>query len=159
MERTERMERVQQLYGYAVCLIAVVVGLISVNSLVNQAFLLSNPLAASSRYGWGEGPLTSYEAYSVGRSRNRPMPTAPEAAGGAAQAEAPSEAELRAEFETLRADAMARARFEASRELTQSIVMLLLAVALFWWHWRWVRGAGSRADAARAAPRESAASG
>jgi hypothetical protein len=159
MERTERIERVQQLYGYAVCLIAVVVVLISVNSLVNQAFLFSNPLVASSRYGWGEGPLTSYEAYRAARSRNRAVPSTPDAPGGAAQGQEPTEAELRAEFETLRADAMARARFEASRELTQSIVMLLLAVALFWWHWRWVRGAGARADAARAAPRESAASG
>lgn len=153
-----RSERIPQLYGYAVCLIAVVVALISVNSLVNQAFLLSDPLAGADRYGYGAGAsLTSFESFRATRARGRD-PMLPRAESGDSAA-APTEAELRAEYETLRADALARVRFEAGRELTQSLVMLLVAVALFWWHWRWVRGAEQRAMAERAAMRESSASG
>ena len=62
-------------------------------------------------------------------------------------------------FETLRAGALRRVRFEARRELTQSAVLLLLAVTLFWWHWRWAREAERRATAERAALRETSASG
>src|SRR5437016_5790210 len=42
----ERPNRVAQLYGYAVCLIAVIVFLISANSFVEHLFTLSNPLRA-----------------------------------------------------------------------------------------------------------------
>ena len=154
-----RSERIPQVYGYAVCLIAVVVVLISVNSLVNQAFLISDPLAGADRYGYGGGAsLTSFESYRATRARGRD-PMVPRTDESGATSAEPSEAEIRAEYETLRADALTRVRFEARRELTQSLVMLLLAVALFWWHWRWVRGAEQRAMAERAALRESSASG
>ena len=141
-----RSERIPQIYGYAVCLIAVVVVLMSVNSLVDQAFLLSDPLAGANRYGLAGGAsLSSYESYRATRARGRDFIPQPE--GGATETDtaAPSEAELRAEYESLREDALSRVRFESRRELTQSAVLLLLAVALFAWHWRWVRGAEERA--------------
>jgi hypothetical protein len=51
----------------------------------------------------------------------------------------PTDAELRTQFDALRADAITRNRLEARRELTESILMFVLAAALFAWHWRWVR--------------------
>jgi type IV secretory pathway TrbD component len=131
----ERSDRVPQLYGYSVCLIAIVVMLVNVSSIVNQSFTLSNPLAGD-RYGWGGVVLTSFEAYKATVDRaNGPYP--PTAA--ASNAPKPTDAELRAQFEALRADQIARGRLESRREMTNSVLMLLLAGALFTWHWRWVR--------------------
>src|SRR3954452_19355016 len=50
----ERSDRVPQLYGYTVCLIAIVVMLVNVSSIVNRSFTLANPLmSSSSPFGWG----------------------------------------------------------------------------------------------------------
>jgi len=131
----ERSDRVPQLYGYTVCLIALVVMLVNVSSIVNQAFALSDPLAGD-RYGWGGAVLTSFETYkaTVGRMDAMAPPTS-----AASSAPKPTDAELRAQFEALRADRITRARLDARREMTQSILMLIIAAALFAWHWRWVR--------------------
>ena len=152
----DRSERVPQIYGYAVCLIAVVVVLMSVNTLVNQAFALADPVSSSGRYGWDGGvSLSSFEAFRATRSARGTAPMRPAGEGGqpAAPAE-PTEAELRAEYEALRSDRISRVTFEARQDMTRSGVLLLVALALFWWHWRWVRGADVRARAARAAVRD-----
>ena len=131
----ERSDRVPQLYGYSVCLIAIVVMLVNVSSIVNQSFTLGNPLA-SDRYGWGGAVLTSFEAYKATMNR---MDGPAVATAAASNAPKPTDAELRAQFEALRADQIVRARLEARRDMTNSILMLLVAAALFVWHWRWVR--------------------
>lgn len=132
----ERSDRVPQLYGYSVCLIAIVVMLVNVTSLVNTVFALSDPLAGN-RFGWGGAVLTSFEAYKATRDQERPpMMSAP-----AAPSPVPTDAELRARYEALRADQIARSRLEAQREITNSVILLIICAALFAWHWRWVRRA------------------
>jgi hypothetical protein len=132
----ERSDRVPQLYGYSVCLIAIVVMLVNFSSVVNQSFALSDPLAGD-RYGWGGASLTSFEAYKATVDRAEgPMPPVGTVASNAPKL---TDAELRAQFEALRADHITRGRLDARREMTESILMLLLAAALFAWHWRWVR--------------------
>ena len=149
----ERPERVPQLYGYAVCLIGIVVMLVTVGSIVDKVFTLADPLTSTGRYGWvGGASLTSFESYKA--TYERVMPPVPMVEGRPAERPRPTDAELRAQYQALRADQIARARHDARRELTGSALMFLLAAALFWWHWRWVRGAEVRALAARAAARE-----
>ena len=68
----ERPNRVAQLYGYAVCLIAVIVFLISANSFVEHLFTLSNPLRArGDRFGV-EPATSSFEAYRSTANRFAP---------------------------------------------------------------------------------------
>jgi hypothetical protein len=134
----ERPERVAQLYGYSVCLIAIVVMLVSISSAVDRLFTLSDPLAAGGgSFGWAGGPvLTSFEAYKATVDRVRaPVPIS----GRDSSAARPTEAELRTRYEALRADQLARSRLEARRDLTSSTILLLIAAALFWSHWRWLR--------------------
>ncbi len=54
---------IASLYGYLVCVIAVITLLVSVSGFIDAAFDRSNPLLA--RGGWGGmgAPLTSFEAY------------------------------------------------------------------------------------------------
>jgi len=148
----ERSDRVAQLYGYSVCLIAVVVALISISSLVDSFFKFSNPLAERGYpYSVGNASLQSFEAYKAttelsndgtttfqgGRVAGVPFP--PKPAGSAPTRGAVSDTELRARYEALRADRLDNVRYEASRSMTGAIVLLLIAVGLFGFHWRWLR--------------------
>lgn len=132
----ERPSRVAQLYGYTVCLIAVVVFLISTNSLLENVFALSNPLQArESGYGF-EPSVSSFESYRATYDREREIRSGPDAA--AAKDSVP-EAVLRARYEVLRADRIERVKFQAQRSLATSTLSLILAIALFIIHWRWLR--------------------
>jgi hypothetical protein len=142
----ERPERVPQLYGYTVCLVAIVVLLTSVSNMVKQSFAIADPLTSEDNFSWAEPALTSFEAYKA--TRNVTFPGATNDNREAVQRPEPTEPELRTRYEALRADRVRTVRHQAQRALTSSGLLFLVAVALFWWHWRWVRGAEMRALAA-----------
>jgi hypothetical protein len=128
----DRASRVAQLYGYTICLVAVVTALFAVPSIINSLFRLSDPLQAEGTF---EPILSSFDAYKATWERAR---------GFAGREDAkpivpPSEAELRQGYEALRADRVTRNRFEAARSLVTSTLLLLLALGLFAGHWRWLR--------------------
>jgi hypothetical protein len=132
----ERPERVPQLYGYTVCLIALIWGLVSAISIVGNALSLSAPeLRGSSEYNWGEPAVTSFEAFRATYDRVRRMGADPRDT----RLDSVPEPELRRRYEALRADRIRRARFEARRELITDTLSLAIAVALFAFHWRWLR--------------------
>jgi hypothetical protein len=132
----ERPERVPQLYGYTVCLIALIWGLTSAVSIVEDALSLSAPeLRGASEFGW-EPSVTSFEAFRATYDRARRM-GAPDPRD--AQLDTVPELELRRRYEALRADRIRRARFEARRELVTGTLSLAIAVVLFVFHWRWLR--------------------
>jgi hypothetical protein len=145
----ERPSRVGQLYGYTVCLVAVLTGLTSVGRVINDVATLASP-GATLQADYTQASLTSFEAYraTLGRERRfQAMPGAP-----APQADTLPTVELRTRYEALRADRLTYERNEAIRSLISSSLMLLLAVMLFVVHWRWLgqtaRGATVKARAA-----------
>lgn len=125
----DKPSRVRQFYGYTVCLIAVVAGLISTMTALNNAFDLSNPLVAD-RFG-GEN-LGSFEAFKATRGG----PVSPDAK---TPSDTASDATLRIRYEALRADRIDRNTFHARKQLVTSLVVLLSAIVLFVAHWRWLR--------------------
>jgi hypothetical protein len=132
----ERPERIPQLYGYTVCLIALVWGLVSVISIVDNALSLSAPeLRGTSEFNWVEPSITSFEAFRATYDRARRMGADPRDT----QLDSVPEPELRRRYEALRADRIRRARFEARRELITDTLSLAIAAGLFAFHWRWVR--------------------
>jgi hypothetical protein len=132
----ERPERVPQLYGYTVCLIALIWGLTSVVSIVDDALSLSAPeMRGESDFNW-EPSVTSFEAFRATYDRARRMAGDPR---DTQQLEAVPEPELRRRYEALRADRIRRGRFEARRELVTGTLSLVIAAVLFAWHWRWLR--------------------
>jgi hypothetical protein len=140
----ERANRVAQLYGYTVCLVAVVTTLFAVPSVINSLFRLSDPLQAQGSF---EPILSSFDAYKATWDRGRGFPGANEAK----PATPPSEAEMRQSYEALRADRIATNRHEARRSLVTSTLLLTLALGLFAWHWRWLRDRVPNASAGAAA--------
>ena len=133
--------RIAQIYGYAVCLIAVVVFLIAASNIVEAMFDRSQPLLTERWSGRADGDLTSFEAYRASRSENV-KPAAPGASPGA---DTLSTADLRVRYEALRAHQIATVRFQSTRRLVQHGFLLVVAFALFVMHWRWLRRGGEPA--------------
>ncbi len=125
----DKPNRVRQLYGYAVCLIAVITGLICVAGALDDVFDLSNPLAG----GGGVESLTSFDAYKATRERPFLRPDQQ------ASPDTLSDATLRVRFEALRADRIAQRSFRARKGLVKNLIMLLIAIGLFVTHWRWLK--------------------
>lgn len=143
----ERPERVPQLYGYTVCLIALIWALVSAVSLVDDSLSLSAPeLRGTSEFNWGEPSVTSFEAFRATYDRARRM-----GIPDAQRLDTVPEPELRRRYEGLREDRIRRGRYEARREIITDALSLVIAAALFAFHWRWLRrrasGSGIQAGA------------
>src|SRR6266576_392194 len=137
--------RIAQVYGYAVCFIAVVAMLFAVKQVVDAVFDLRDPIRAEGGgYGRMGGPLTSFEVYKVSvrhqmamRPYSGPMPI------GAGPSQAPadtlSDAELRRLYDAEREAAIGNVGFRASRSLVSNLLLIVIAGILFGVHWRWLK--------------------
>ena len=142
----DRPHRFSHLYGYAVCLTAVIVGLISGNNAIEAIFDLSDPSHASSS-SWGSRDLPpTFEEYRADQRQTvrvdakgilEPAPSGRSVNGTASPL---SDEELRKIYDAKRSDMIASQLFHARRSLASSLLLLLASIALFVWHWRWLRG-------------------
>jgi len=123
--------RMAQLYGYTVCLVAVILALTSLSSIVEAVFERAHPL--QSEFGYGAS-LVSFEAYKATLPRERAMMS-----GGSTQVpDTASDATLRERYEALVADRKAAMTYGTSKKFFTSGILLAVAVALFLVHWRWL---------------------
>jgi hypothetical protein len=132
----ERPERVPQLYGYTVCLVTLIWALVSTVNIVESSLTLGAPeYRAGPDYGF-EPSVSSFEAFRTTYDRSRRMMSMDPSQ---AKLDSVPEPELHRRYEALRADRIQRNTVEARRSLITSIFSLIVAVALFVWHWRWLR--------------------
>jgi hypothetical protein len=143
----ERPQWVEPLYGYLVCLIAVVTFLLSAANFIEAAFQRADPLRGRQNMGPFGSSLTSFEAFRATYAEGRPMRPLPPGVTvtGADPGDTLTTAELRARYEALRADRIAQASFEGTMQLVKHGLLLVLSAALFLFHWRWVRARSRRA--------------
>ena len=133
--------RIAQVYGYAVCLITVVVMLISIKSVVNAVMDLTDPIRAESGgYGRFGGPLTNFDLYKIDARRQPRGPTRVAQAGTlVTPSDSLSDDELRRLFDAEREQAIGNVKFRSLRTLIGSGLLIVLALVLFVVHWRWLR--------------------
>lgn len=129
----DRPNRIAQWYGYSVCLVGVVVALASTPAVVNSLYTLANPLYSELDFG---PSLSSFQAY---RATYQDAPPINPATGEGMNRTQLPDAELRLQYQALRDDRMRRNRSIALRSLVSSGLVMLLAMALFAFHWRWLR--------------------
>jgi len=137
----EKSGRAWQWYGYAVCLTAVITGLICVAGVIDHAFDLSNPLGGER----SDGSLSSFEAYKATRER-RAAPS-----DQRVSIDTMSDVSLRMRYEALRADRLSDRTFRAKKGLVTNLILLVIAVVLFTTHWRWLRHVPESDSGGRAA--------
>ena len=135
----ERPDRVPQLYGYTVCLIALLWALTSVVSLIDHVFVLSAPAYHMQNQFGPEPSVTSFEAFRMTYDRGR-RPGAP---GAESKSDTLPEAEMRRRYETLRADRITATVVTTQQAVVTQLVSLVIAVGLLVFHWRWLRGRAS----------------
>ena len=135
MDRLNRF--VAQIYGYAVCLITVIVMLISIKGIIDAAFDLSDPVRAQGgSYGRSGRPLTNFELYRMEARRE----AASTPRGGRGVDTVSSDAELRRLYEAERDTQIGNTKFQATRSLFSGLLFIILAGVLFFIHWRWLKG-------------------
>ena len=127
----EKPNRVRQIYGYMVCLVAVVTALICLNGAVGNAINLSDPVAAAGEYGEN---IESFEAWMGSRSQMRPVESGQ-------PTDTTSEATYRERFEATRRSSISRVTFRSKKGLVTQGIVLVTAVLLFVTHWKWLRNA------------------
>ena len=131
----ERPERVPQLYGYTVCLIALIWALVSVVSILENSLSLASPeMRRTSQFGM-DPSVTSFESFRLTYDQTRRFSSPnPEA-----KLDTIPEQELRKRYESLRTDRIQQNLFKAKRDIVVAAVSLVIAAAVFLFHWRWLR--------------------
>lgn len=123
---------VAQMYGYTVCLIAVILGLTSIAGILDAAFQRAYPL--QSEYGYGTS-LATFETYKATHGRERAM-YGPQAE---AQPDTASDATLRRRYDALVAERRSATTYRTSKAFVSGGFMLIVAAMLYVLHWRWLR--------------------
>jgi len=129
----EKTLRVSQIYGYLVCLIAVVTFLISITQLVNSLIDLSDPIHA----GW-----TSDKAPSLASFQNYKMDILRSSTNGDESTQAayvPDDKTLHEMYQSAIDDKIGLERHRALRSIIFSGLLVVICIALFVTHWRWMQ--------------------
>jgi hypothetical protein len=123
----EARNRIAQVYGYAVCLVVVIVFIINLAGLISAFFDLSDPMHAGSAYR-DKPSLASFENYRIdivaSLTEGQPMP---------------DDATLQAMFEAAKNDRIQSVRLSAKRNITLDSILIVLCVILFATHALWLR--------------------
>jgi hypothetical protein len=125
----EKSQKIQMIYGYAVCLVTVITFLISVTSMVYALMDLTDPINAHRTYGKDAPSLASYENYRVDILKSLDPEHGIEL----------DDATLKSMFTAAKQDAIAKVKHNAYRSVIVNSLVLLICIVLFITHMMWMR--------------------
>jgi len=131
MEKTQRI--IAQIYGYAICLVAVITFLITVTMIVSAVLDLGDPIHS----GWtpgGSPSLASYENYKMDVMKMSQKGDENNKAGYL-----PDEQTLRAMYDAAKNDKMQSANHEANKSIILGSILVIISIILFLTHWKWLK--------------------
>lgn len=129
----EKPQRMPQIYGYLVCLVAVITVLICASTLVYAIIDLGDPIHAGYTAP-GMPSLASFDNYKMDI-----LKSVPKEGESAKTAYLPDDQTLRAMYEAAKDDKIQRVRHEANRTIVIDTILIVICIALFVTHWRWMR--------------------
>jgi len=132
----EKKSKAPLVYGYAVCIVAVITFLISVAGIIFAVMDLGDPLYAGRNYN--KVSLASFENYKMD------MLKSPDEK----QAWVPDDNTLKAMYEAEKDDVIRRVKHDSMRSLYINAVLIIICIVLFLTHWRWMRRAGRKYNTA-----------
>jgi hypothetical protein len=132
-EPMEKPQKMPQIYGYLVCLVAVITVLISASTLVYAILDLDDPIHAGFNPG-GAPSLASFDNYKMDILRS-----VPKDAEGGKSSYLPDDQTLRATYEAAKSDKIQHIRHESNRTIVIDTILIIICVVLFITHWRWMR--------------------
>jgi hypothetical protein len=131
----EKPHRMAQIYGYIVCLVAVITFIICLANFIPAIMDLGDPLHAGSMFGMQNSPsLASYENYKMDI-----LKSSSKEGEQSTQAYVPDDQTLRTMYEAAKEDRIQTSRHQSTRTIVVSSIVMLLSIALFLSHWMWMR--------------------
>jgi hypothetical protein len=122
-----------QIYGYAVCLVAVITFLISITTLVNAILDLGDPLHAGYTHP-GSPSLASFENYKMDM-----LKSIQQGEGTSAASFIPEDETLRAMYEAAKNDKIQSIRHDSIKDIMIGGLLMFVCIVLFITHWRWMQ--------------------
>lgn len=132
----EKKSKAPLVYGYAVCIVAVITFLISIAGIIFAVMDLGDPLYAGRNYN--KVSLASFENYKMD------MLKSPDEK----QAWVPDDETLKAMYEAEKDDVIRRVKHDSMRSLYINGVLIIICIVLFLTHWRWMRRVGRKYNTA-----------
>jgi hypothetical protein len=131
----EKPHRVIQVYGYTVCVVAIIAFLIAANEMVHALINLGDPLHAGSMYTMGQAPsLASFENYKLDVLKMQKK-----GEDIFAPSYMPDDQTLRGMYDAAKEERIISVRLANVRSLIGSGMTILVSVILFLTHWFWMR--------------------
>jgi len=131
----EKSQKIQMVYGYAVCIVTVITMLISITSLVYSVMDLNDPFSAYRTYGKDAPSLASFENYKVDIIRSLDPSHNMEL----------DDATLTRMFDSAKQDAISKIKHDANRSIIVNSLILIICIILFSTHWLWMRKISKKA--------------
>lgn len=132
----DKTQIITKIYGYLVCLVAVIVTLIAVGQIVNASFALSDPIHTRD-YSYASAPydISSFESYKADYNR---FNTFDKNSVSAASVSTLTDDQLKAAYNSARENQISTVRLQATKTITTYLILLVVAGLLFLGHWRWL---------------------
>ena len=124
----EKKSKAPMIYGYGVCLVAVITFIICIAGLMNAVMNLSDPLHAERDYNKSPS-LASFENYKMD------ILTSSEKE----QIFTPDDQTLLAMYEAAKSDKIQSVKHRAMRDIMVNGLLIIICVVLFLTHWLWMR--------------------
>ncbi|MBN1337728.1 MAG: hypothetical protein JXA03_00315 [Bacteroidales bacterium] len=124
----EKKSKAPIVYGYAVCLVAVITFLICVAALVNALIDMGDPLYAERDYT-NAPSLASFDNYKMDLMKSPEKETS----------FVPDDETLKTMFESAKNDKIMSVKHRSLRTIYVNSLLVVICIALFISHWRWMR--------------------
>lgn len=131
----DKQNRMPQIYGYLMCLVAVITFIICLANIIPSIMDLGDPLHAGPVWVNQNSPsLASYENYKMDvlKSTNKEN-------SGSSPSYLPDEQTLRVMYESAKADRIQSVVHSSVRSIIVSSIIILISIVLFITHWNWMR--------------------
>lgn len=123
----EKKSKIPAVYGYAVCLVAVITFLIAIAALVNALIDMGDPLHAERNYS-NAPSLASFENYKMDLLKSEKELSF-----------VPDEETLKAMYESAKDEKIRSVKHRTLRMIYVNSLLIVICIILFITHWRWVR--------------------
>jgi len=124
----EKKSKAPMIYGYAVCLVAVITFIICIAGLVNAVMNLSDPLHAERDYNKSPS-LASFDIYKMEILTSSDKE----------QTFTPDDQTLLAMYEAAKSDKIQSVKHRAMRDIMVNSLLIIICTVLFLTHWLWMR--------------------
>lgn len=131
----EKSQKIQMIYGYAVCIVAVIAFLISVTSVVYSLIDLTDPIHAYRTYGKDVPSLASYDNYKIDIIKSLDPKHNVEL----------DDTTLKSMYDAAKQDAISKVKHDAYRSIIVNSLLLLICIVLFTTHFIWMRKLSKKA--------------